>query len=219
MQQKANAKLSKYLAKQPIEFETYIDVTTEPGVTCINYDVVPRIHATPIIRSNGQPFAPVLGKRRRHKPAGDVQPELLKLRPYRRSYRQQLEHSYALLDENFAILEAHLLFSKNPNRYPRPQRPSFEVECRSSAKFECGNWSRYPNIWMIYLAALKPEAFCDTDHLIDLDITSTARSFKRPADALLALNRYRARVYSIIHGGNFFYLNLLTFFMTFFCRL
>ena len=201
MQRCANEKLSRFLAKQPIEFETYLDVTREPWILRTNYDVVPKIHATPIIRSNGKPFEPVLSRRRRCKKGVDVRSELLKIRPYRRSYQQQLEHGLALLDENFNIMESHLKYSENPQKHPRPQRPNFEVECRSSAKFECGNWSRYPLIWMIYLAALKPESFCNHDHIIDLDVGKKAEKYVDVGMAEVALNKYRARVYGIIHGG------------------
>ena len=197
MQQKAQTLLSRYLCRKGIQFEKYVCFDRIPYYVRNNYGVVPLMHSVEIVHRDGKPFNKIGGRRRRNKNSD----EFVKLRPYRRTHQQQLEHAFRLLDANFGLLEKHSRFSESPQHHVRPTVPDFPVECRSSESFECGNWSRYPLIWMIYLAALRPESFCDTDHIIDLDVRKKAEKYTNTRAAEVALDRYRSRVYSIIHGG------------------
>jgi len=204
MQRVAEEKLSRYLVAKGIQFDRYIDLSCTPPEVKNNYDVVPLMHSTPIVHRTGEPFNPIGGRRRRQR----AKSEALKLRPYRRTYRQQLEHAFRLVDANFILLEGHARFLQSKNIAERPVQPDFPVECRDASKFECGNWSRFVQIWLIYLAALRPETFCGTDHIIDLDINGKAKTYSEATTAEVALTAYRKRVYGIIHSGKrivFFY--------------
>ena len=199
MQRIAEEKLSRYLVAKGIQFDQYIDLSCTPPVVKNNYDVVPLMHSTPIVHRTGEPFNPVGGRRRRRNKI----PESLKMRPYRRTHQQQLEHAFRLVDANFVLLEDHARFIHSQSNAKRPVRPNFPVECRDASKFECGNWSRFVQIWLIYLAALRPETFCGTEHVIDLDVNGKAKTYTDPSTAEVALTAYRKRVYSIIHSGEF----------------
>ena len=195
MRLEANKHLHNYRRKHNLRFQQYVD---NSGELQTNYGCPHMSDSMRIIQSSGLPFPPLTKGRYRRKKHG----QLFKERPQRRTYQQQLEHAFKLLETNFDLMEQHFKhFVLKDLSIPRPQRPSFEVECRDPADFECSHWNRFPQIWMLYLAALRPEHFLESDHIIDLDFSTEAVKPDNPQSASYSLEQYRRRIYSIIHTG------------------
>jgi len=195
MRHEANQHLHGYRRKHPLRFQQYVD---NSGNLQTNYGCPHMNDSMRIIQSNGQPFPSLTKGRSRRKAHG----QLFKERPQRRTYQQQLEHAFKLMETNFDLMEQHFQhFILKDHSIPRPQRPNFEVECRDPLDFECSHWNRFSQVWLIYLAALRPEHFLESNHIIDLDFNLEASKPATHADASYSLDQYRQRIYSIIHSG------------------
>ena len=62
-----------------------------------------------------------------------------------------MTHGLTLLTYNFELLEAHQRYKQGKVLHP-PILPDFEIGCRDREDFQAGNWSRFSNIWMIYIS-------------------------------------------------------------------
>ena len=194
MLSESHAHLKNYKRKHPLRFPTYLD---NNGDTCINYDVPHLADAMEIVHPDGVAFPRILGARRRRCSLGN-----LKSRPCRRNYNEQLLHAFDLMETSFDLMEQHLAFVSQPqSQVPRPHRPSLEVECRASASFESGNWMRFCQVWLIYLGALRADSLLEKEHVIDLDYDCKATKLTNIEEANSSLEKYKARIYGIIHRG------------------
>ena len=198
MRNEAKKHLHGHRRKHLLRFHKFLD---NSDCLQINYGCPHLNDSMRIIQSNGKPFPALTEGRYRRRAHG----QLFRERPQRRNYQQQLEHSFRLMETNFDLMEQHFKhFVLKDYSVSRPQRPDFEVECRDPSDFECSHWNRFPQIWLIYLAALQPEHFLESDHIIDLDFSVKACQPSTASDANYSLNQYRRRIYSIIHSGKNF---------------
>ena len=69
-----------------------------------------------------------------------------------------MDFALQLLDVNFELMEAHRRHKKKPE-LPLPKYPDIKIPCRDRNDFQAGNWSRFSNIWMIYLSRNKRICF------------------------------------------------------------
>ena len=67
------------------------------------------------------------------------------------NYVEQLTHGLELLTQNFALMEAHQAY-KNGRTLTPPCLPKIQIGCRDREDFQAGNWSRFSNIWLIYIS-------------------------------------------------------------------
>ena len=67
------------------------------------------------------------------------------------NYLEQMTHGLSLVTQNFTLMEAHLRY-KQGKTLTLPTIPAVEIGCRDREDFQAGNWSRFSNIWLIYIS-------------------------------------------------------------------
>lgn len=67
------------------------------------------------------------------------------------NFDEQMTIALDLLDINFELMVAHQAHKRDPI-HPQPKYPQTKIPCRDRSDFQAGNWSRFANIWMIYLS-------------------------------------------------------------------
>ena len=67
------------------------------------------------------------------------------------NYLEQMEHGLSLVSHNFQLMEAHQEYKQGKSLSP-PSLPSISIGCRDREDFQAGNWSRFSNIWLIYIS-------------------------------------------------------------------
>ena len=109
--------LQGHRAPHPIRFDTFIN---NSGQVEQNFRVPPLMYAMKVIQYTGEPFPDILRKKRRK--------GFLKKVVLRKNYRQQLEHHFQLLDENFKLLQQHFDYKFHGHCMPvRPKNLFFVV--------------------------------------------------------------------------------------------
>ena len=68
-------------------------------------------------------------------------------------YMEQMTHGLELMTQNFILMEAHQAY-KTGNKLQPPCVPKLEIGCRDREDFQAGNWSRFSNIWLIYISKI-----------------------------------------------------------------
>ena len=107
-----------------------------------NFHVPSLGRSVKIVGLNGEPL--VLGRKaRKH--------GKLKIISKKFSFEEQMKSALELLDVNFELMNAHQAYKRDPQR-PQPRYPIHEIPCRDRTDFQAGNWSRFANIWMIYIS-------------------------------------------------------------------
>ena len=139
----------KLFMSQQIQYDKYVDINLPHMPIKTNYHIPTMGRSVKIVGLDGEPT--VLAKKaRKH--------GKLKIVSKKLSHQAQMETAFTLLDANFEIMEAHRAYKKD-STLPQPSYPLLEIPCRDRTDFQAGNWSRFANIWMIYISKKQSTFF------------------------------------------------------------
>lgn len=127
---------------QTIIYEKYVDINQPHFPLRVNYRIPTAGRSVRIVDLEGNRIKLSATARKHGK---------IRLVTKKYNYLEQMEHALNLVTHNFALMEAHQRYKQGKTIIP-PVTPAFEIGCRDREDFQAGNWSRFSNIWLIYIS-------------------------------------------------------------------